>query len=313
LNIEFTYDTVGLVAFDNLKLFKDIAQTRSISRGAALNGVSQSAASQHLQELERQLDATLLDRSTRPLIITEAGRLYLDFCKDVLRRHEDFHAALDRFKHQVEGTVRVASIYSAGLSEMSELEQSFSYQYPEAKLQVEYLRPEKVYEAVLADRVDLGLVSYPEGNREVTVIPWRREEMVVVTSVHHPLAGMTSVRPGDLTGVEFVGFDEELPIQQAVKRFFEENGVQVKTMMHFDNLQMIKEAVMHKVGVSIMPVRVLQTELTQGRLAAIPITNTPLFRPLGIIHRKKKRFNRAAQAFLDMLQQNPAPVLVGIE
>jgi LysR family transcriptional regulator, transcriptional activator of the cysJI operon len=304
---------MGLVWFDNLKLFKDIAQTKSVSRGAALNGVSQSAASQYLQELERQLEVTVLDRSTRPLAPTEAGRLYLDFCKDVLRRHEDFQAALDRLKHQVEGTVRVASIYSVGLSEMSDLEQSFSYRYPEAKLQVEYLRPEKVYEAVQADRVDVGLVSYPEGNREITVIPWRREEMVVVTSVHHPLAGLTSVRPEDLNGVEFVGFDEELPIQHAVKRFFEENGVHVKLVMRFDNLQMIKEAVMHKVGISMMPVRVIQTELTQGRLVAVPIANTPLYRPLGIIHRKKKRFNRAAQAFLEMLQENPAPVLVGIE
>lgn len=311
--IGIAYDKVRAVWFDNLKLFKDIAQTKSVSRGAALNGVSQSAASQYLQELERQLDVTVLDRSKRPLTVTEAGRLYLDFCKDVLRRHEDFQAALDRLKHQVEGMVRVASIYSVGLSEMSELEQTFSYRYPDAKLQVEYLRPEKVYEAVQADRVDIGLVSYPESNREITVIPWRREEMVVVTSIHHPLAGLSSVHPTDLNGAEFVGFDEELPIQQAVKRFFEDNGVHVKMTMHFDNLQMIKEAVMHRVGISIMPVRVIQTELTHGRLVAVPIANTPLYRPLGIIHRKKKRFNRAAQAFLEMLQENPAPVLVGIE
>ncbi len=173
------------MSFDNLKLFKDIAQTRSVSRGAALNSVSQSAASQHLQELERQLEVVVLDRSTRPLTITDAGRLYLDFCKDVLRRKEDFEAALDRLKHQVEGTVRIAAIYSVGLSEMSELEQSFAGRYPGASLQVEYLRPEKIYEAVLADRVDLGLVSYPEPNRELTVLPWRREEMVVVTSPYH--------------------------------------------------------------------------------------------------------------------------------
>ena len=278
-----------------------------------MNGVSQSAASQALQELERQLDITLLDRSTRPLAITEAGRLYLDFCKDVLRRQEDFHAALDRLKHQVEGTVRVASIYSVGLSEMSQLEQHFSNRFPEARLQVEYLRPEKVYEAVLADRVDLGLVSYPEGTREITSIPWRREEMVVVAALQHPLAGLTSVEPRDLNGVDFVGFDEELPIQQAVKRFFEDHGVHPNMVMHFDNLQMIKEAVMHRVGVSIMPVRVVQSEVSQGRLTALPIANTPLFRPLGIIHRKKKRFQRAAAAFLEMLQENPAPVLVGIE
>jgi LysR family transcriptional regulator, transcriptional activator of the cysJI operon len=278
-----------------------------------MNGMSQSAASQHLQELERQLVAPLLDRSTRPLTTTEAGRLYLEFCKDVLRRYEDFEAALDRMKHQVEGTVHVGSIYSVGLSEMSDLEQRFSGAYPGATLQVEYLRPEKVYEAVLADRVDLGLVSYPESSREITMLPWRREEMVVVTSPYHPLAGQRSVRPKDLTGTEFVGFDDDLPIQQAVRRFFEEHNVHVNVVLHFDNLQMIKEAVMHRMGVSIMPVRVVQSELAQGRLVAIPLAGTPLYRPLGIIHRKKKRFNRAGQAFLEMLQDNPVQVMVGIE
>ena len=278
-----------------------------------MNGMSQSAASQHLQELERQMDAMLLDRSTRPLTLTEAGRLYLEFCKDVLRRNEDFEAALDRLKHQVEGTVRVASIYSVGLSEMSGLEQGFSRAYPGANLQVEYLRPEKVYEAVLADRADLGLVSYPESTREITMLPWRREEMVVVASPYHPLAGQRSVRPKDLNAADFVGFDDDLPIQQAVQRFFEEHNVHVKLVLHFDNLQMIKEAVMHRMGISIMPVRVVQSELAQGRLVAIPLAGTPLYRPLGIIHRKKKQFNRAAQAFLEMLQENPAPVLVGIE
>ena len=69
---------------DHLKLFKDIAQARSFSRGAAANGVSQSAASQHLQDLEERFGATLLDRTTRPLTITEAGKLYLELCRDVL-------------------------------------------------------------------------------------------------------------------------------------------------------------------------------------------------------------------------------------
>ncbi len=302
-----------VLSFENLKLFRDIAVYRSVSRGAAINGVSQSAASQQVQELERQLSVDLLDRSTRPLTLTEAGRLYLDLCKDVLRRYEDFETALDRKKYQVEGTVRVASIYSVGLSEMSGLEQSFSRTYPEATLQVEYLRPEKVYEAVLSDRVDLGLISYPEPSREITMLPWRREEMVVVASPYHPLAGQSSVRVESLNGVDFIGFDDDLPIQQAVRRFFEEHGVIVKPVLHFDNIQMIKEAVMHRVGVAIMPVRVIQSELAQGRLVAITLVGAPLYRPLGIIHRKKKRFNRAAEAFLELLQENPTPVLVGIE
>ncbi len=278
-----------------------------------MNGMSQSAASQQLQELERQLDMSLLDRSTRPLTVTDRGRLYLEFCKDVLRRWEDLQAELDHLRYQVEGTVRVASIYSVGLSEMAELERCFSSRHPEATLQVEYLRPEKVYEAVLADRADLGLVSYPEPKREITVTPWRLEEMVVVASPNHAVAGGKSVRPESLSGVDFVGFDDDLPIQQAVRRFFEEHNVHVRVVLHFDNLQSIKEAVMHGVGVSIMPLRVIQAELAQGRLVALPLEGTPLFRPLGIVHRRKKRFNGPGQAFLKMLQENPAPVLAPID
>ena len=80
------------VNYENLKLFRDIAQTHSFSRGASMNGISQSAASQHVQELERSLAVELLDRSTRPLVVTPAGRLYGEFCRDILRRKEDFES-----------------------------------------------------------------------------------------------------------------------------------------------------------------------------------------------------------------------------
>ena len=79
-----------------IKVFKDIAQTRSLSRSAAANGVSQSAVSQQVQEVERSLGVTLLDRSSRPLGITPAGNLYAQFCADVLRRKEELDDALSR-------------------------------------------------------------------------------------------------------------------------------------------------------------------------------------------------------------------------
>lgn len=288
------------------KLFRDIAQSRSVSKGAKLNGIGQSAASQHLQDLEEQLGIALLDRSCRPLIVTDAGKLYLEMCRDVLRSHDEFQAALERMKTEVEGTVRVASIYSVGLSEMSQLEREFSRRYPDARLDVEYLRPEKVYEAVVTDRADLGLLSYPEATKEVTVLPWRQEEMVVAASPYHPLAEKAEVRPADLEGLDFVGFDEDLPIRRDIDRFLREHHVEVNLTLHFDNLQMIKEAVAHGEGVSIMPARIMEQEVKQGRLVPIPISSLRLYRPVGIVHRRKKRFHRAGQAFLELLREPPA-------
>jgi DNA-binding transcriptional LysR family regulator len=295
------------MAHESLKLFRDIAQTRSFSRGAGLNAVSQSAASQQVQELEQDLGIALLDRSTRPLVVTAAGHLYADFCRDVLRRKEEFHVALDLMKQEVEGTVRVASIYSVGLSEMVQLEQEFGRRRPEAKLEVEYLRPEKVYESVLSDSADLGLVSYPEPSREITVIPWRQEEMVVAASPYHPFAANVGAVPADkLEGLDFIGFDDDLPIAREIDRFLSGQGIKVNVTLHFDNIQMIKEAVTHRVGVSIMPARIMNDDIAQGRLVAIPIAAPELYRPLGIIHRKKKRFYPVAQAFLELLCEKPS-------
>jgi len=295
------------VSHQNLKLFRDIAQTRSFSRGAAMNDVSQSAASQQLRDLENELGVSLFDRSSRPLVVTPAGHLYSEFCRDVLRRREEFELALDHLKKEVEGTVRVAAIYSIGLSEMAQLEQEFARRLPEAHIHVEYLRPEKVYEAVMADTVDLGLLSYPGSNRELTVIPWRQEEMVVAVSPDHPLARKELVAPHELNGLEFVGFDEELPIRREVDRFLRDQGVDVIHTARFDNLHMIKEAVAHRLGISIMPARVMNAEIEQGRLVAIPIAGVDLRRPIGIIHRRKKRFLRVAQAFLDLLLETATP------
>src|SRR6202041_2508276 len=299
--------------FDRLKLFRDVAHSRSISRGAGLNGISQSAVSQYLQDLEEQLGMTLLDRGSRPLMVTEAGKLYLDMCRDVLSRRDEFQVALDVLKGEVEGTVRVASIYSVGLSELSRLETEFVRRYPQARIEVEYLRPEKVYEAVATDQADLGLMSYPEATKEGTGLPWGGEELGVAASPYHPLAKNSEVKPQDLDGLDFIGFDEDLPIRKDIDRFLREHHVHVNITLHFDNIQMIKEAVAYGEGVSIMPARVMEEEVGQGRLVPIRIAGFELYRPVGIVHRRKKRFHRAGQALLELLQAptNFTPSLYG--
>jgi len=257
-----------------------------------------------VQEVERRLGTTLLDRSKRPIELTESGRIYYDFCRDVLRREEEFSRALESIKGDMGGTVRVAAIYSTGLSEMSRLRDEFAAKYPAAQLHVEYMRPDKVYDAVRNDAADLGLVSYPEPSREIAALDWRREEMQLAAAVTHPFAARGEVYPADLNGQDFIAFDDDLRIRRELDKFLRSSGVEVNVVMHFDNIQMIKEAVELGSGISILPGRTMQAEIEQGRLAAIRLVAPELMRPVGIVHRKRKRFNRAAEAFLSMLGEN---------
>jgi len=303
------------VLFGECKLFRDIAHARSLSKAAAMNGISQSAATQHIQELEKRLGVQLLDRSTRPLGLTPGGKLYAELCRDVLRREEDFTAALDEIKAETEGTVRVASIYSIGLSEMPRLREEFLRACPGAQLHIELLRPNKVYEAVLEGEADLGFISYPEHRRDLSVIPWREERMTVAVYPSHALARRRNLVPADLNGQDFIAFDEEVIIRRELDRFFRDNGVTISIVMQFDNIQSIKEAVALGSGISILPERTMLTEVEQGRLISIPMQAPELVRPTGIIHRRKKKFTRAAREFLKMVVGAEEPVdaeLVGM-
>lgn len=286
----------------HFKLFRDIAQLRSMSRGAESNSVSQSAASQHVAELETKLEVQLIDRTRRPLKLTEAGELYNGLCRDILRRVEEFESALGQLQQAVVGKARVAAIFSVGLSEMSKLQSEFTARWPKAELEVEYLHPEKVYQAIRDDRADIGLVSYPQASKEIDVIDWREEQMAVAVAAGHALAKKTRVSPRELLDHPFVSFDPDLPIRREVDRFLKEQGAPIAVEAHFGSIPEVKEALSLGRYFAILPIRMLQNEIEQGRLVAVPLAGPPLVRPLGIIHLRRKRFNRATQSLLALLQ-----------
>lgn len=290
----------------NLRLIRDAAHARSISKAARLSDISQSAASQAIQEIERELGVELFDRATRPLSITNAGKLYVEFCRDVLRRHDELLAALNVLRKRADETVRLAAIYSVGLSEMEEIESRFSKCFPDAQLEILYLRPERVWEAVAHDRADLGLMSYAESSREIVALPWREEEMVVAAAPGHSLTRQEKVSPAMLEAQAFVGFDDDLPIHSEIDRYLRERRVSVDVVLRFDNIEMIKQAVAHGSGISIMPRRVMRADLEAGRLVALDLNPAELYRPVRIIHRRRKVFNQAAAGLLEMLQDEQA-------
>jgi DNA-binding transcriptional LysR family regulator len=160
-----------------------------------------------------------------------------------------------------------------------------------------------VWEAVEEDQADLGLMSYAESSRDVIALPWREEEMVVAVSPEHALATREVVPATALEGESFVGFDEDLPIQSQIDRYLREQKVSVEMTLRFDNIQTIKEAVVHGAGISIMPRRVMREDVKQGRMVALRLQPADLFRPVCIVHRRRKVFNEVTNGLLALLRE----------
>jgi DNA-binding transcriptional LysR family regulator len=289
---------------ETLRLYCDVLRLRSFSRGAELNYVSQSAASQAVQQLEGDLGVALIDRTKRPFLVTAEGRAFFDACRALLEGYEKAKAGIAAMQAQLAGTVRVAAIYSVGLHDLSRHVQRFMALYPAARVQLECLHPHKVVDAVLGDSADIGIMSYPPTNRALTVVPLRSEPMAFVCHPTHRLARRRIVAPEDLGGESFIAFDPGLTIRKAIDRALRQHGVRVNVVMEFDNIETIKQAITIGSGVSLLPRHTVIKEAGLRTLAVVPLTVGDLMRPVGIIHRRQKRLTPTVSRFVDLLRES---------
>jgi DNA-binding transcriptional LysR family regulator len=288
---------------ETLRIFCDVVQHQSFSRGATLNDVSQSAATQSVHRVEKYFGVQLVDRSKRPFVLTPEGQACYEGFRGVLELYDSVEARVRSLRMDVSGLVRVAAIYSVGLHDMSRCMQDFMRRYPKAKVRLEYLRPNKVLDAVLSAEVDLGIVSYPTASPELNVIPLRCERMVLVCLPQHRLAREKAVTAEHLQGEDFVAFDRDLSIRKEIDRYLRQRSVNIRMVMEFDNIETIKQAVQIGAGVTILPQPTVREEAEKGTLSVVRLIAPELRRPIGIIHRHRKVFTPTAGKFVELLQE----------
>jgi DNA-binding transcriptional LysR family regulator len=286
----------------SLKVFCDVVGWNSFSRAADENGISQSGASQVVNQLERRLGVKLIDRSKRPFVLTPEGETYYEGCRKLVQRYDALVDQVRTLHDEVSGRLRVVSIYSVGLHHMSRYLQEFLSQYPRANVRLEYQHPHRVYEAVEKDHADLGLVSYPRSSRTIEAIGWREEPMVLVCAPSHRLASYDEVALEDLADEKVIGFDSDLTIRREIDRVLQLHHAEVRVIMEFDNIETIKRAIEIDAGVALLPEPTVLREVEAKTLVMVPLATDELVRPLGIIHRRGKELGSTARRFIELLQ-----------
>ncbi len=292
---------------DTLKVFCDVVRLRSFSRGAEANNVLQATASLAVQRLEKHLGVALIDRSCRPWKLTREGQIFYDGARKVLEAYYALESEVRGNPSAANMVVRVAAIYSVNLHDMSRCVRRFSEMRPHARVELEYLHPSRVCERVLNDEVDLGIISFPQGRRDLTVIPWREEPMVVACHPQHRFAREKRLAAKRLGGESLVGFDAGLVIRKKIDAFLRAHGVEVKVVLTFDNVEAVKRAVEVGSGVAILPRPTLEHELQAGTLAAVPFSPQRFVRPLGIVYRRGRRLYPNTEAFVELLRNGGHP------
>src|SRR2546421_2230226 len=173
---------------ESLKVFCDLAETESFTKAAQINNVTQSAVSQQISSLERLFKSLLIERSKKKFRLTREGQVLYEYSKQIISTYGALQHKLQEIKDIISGTIRVATIYSIGLHDLPPYMKKFLKAYPTVHVHVEYRRANQVYEDVLGNVVDLGLVAFPSKDTKIEVVALRRDNMVLICHPQHPLA-----------------------------------------------------------------------------------------------------------------------------
>ena len=288
---------------ESLKVFCDLAETKSFTKAAQINSVTQSAVSQTISTLERRFNSLLIERSKKNFRLTPEGDVFYDYSKRILQTCDALQSRLQEIDGIVSGNIRVATIYSIGLHVLPPYVKRFLKSHPSVNVHVEYRRDDQVYEHVLGNVVDLGLVAYPTHDSRVQIVPIRKDTLVLICHPQHALAGRKTVKVKALDGLKFVSYERDIPTRRALDKIFKRHRVAVQQVMQFDNIETIKRAVEIDSGVAIVPRETISEELATGTLAVLELENGAYSRPLGVVYKKNKVLSPAIKKFITLLKE----------
>ncbi|MBI5724244.1 MAG: LysR family transcriptional regulator [Planctomycetes bacterium] len=286
-----------------MKTFCDLIETGSFSKAAEINYVSQSAVSQQLAKIERDLSTQLVSRGGGIVIPTEAGKVFLKGARDIIRRHEELLSEIKSASSTIRGVLRVGTIYSVGFYLLEPYVRKFLQAHPDVSLHVEYARANRIYASIIGGEMNIGVVACPEKHRSIEVIPLAGEELVVAFDPRHEFASRQVIHPQDLNGQKFVAFEPSLPTRRHIDKLLKKSHVNVNVVLEFDNIELVKRAVEIRAGLSILPLENVKHEASLGDILYRRIESPRKWlRPLGIVRRRGTAPGPAERMFLSILR-----------
>ncbi len=282
----------------SLQIFRDLLETQSFGETARRNYLTQSAVSHHLKTLEQKFGRRLVERGRRRVRLTRAGAQVLEAAQEILKRYAQLERDLKGPATEVIGRLQVGSIYTFGLYELPRYATTFLKRYPKVDLLVTYLRDADIYESLLTDHIEVGIVDYPKPHPQLAMTLFQKERIVLIVPPSHPWAAKRKIGLAKLHDQPFIVPVAEFPVDQ----IFQRTKFRVKVVHAFDNIEITKRAVEVGLGLALVPRITVAEEVRRGKLRAIELAEGPFDRPIGLVTRKGAELSVAAKAFIDLLK-----------
>lgn len=282
-----------------LEIFEKIATTGSVTRAGEELLLTQSAVSMALAQLEQVSANPLFERSGRRLLLNDSGRLLLKDAREILLAVKHVEQQLQGDSDHLVGELLVGGSTTIGNYLLPALLGAFAKQYPKTRVELRVGNTLQVAEWLEAGYLDIAFVEGPCHSRGVVAVPWRDDELVVVTGPEHPWAGVERVTPEMLAMAPWIMREKGSGTREIFEDAMEKAGISYAIALEFGHTEAIKNGVASGLGVSCLSRVAVHRELEHGLLveAKNPLK---LRRSLTLLKRRESYCTALLAAFLKL-------------
>jgi len=283
-----------------LKVFLTVAGEKSFSHAAEKLFRTQPAVSLALQRLEAELDEKLIDRSGKVLLLTDAGKIVLDYARRFENLERELSNSLAELRDNSAGRLVIGANESTTLYLLRHIEQ-YRRLYPKVKVQVRRSLSSKIPTQLIDGDLEMGVISYlPADDRLVSQVIFT-DHLAFVVSPEHRFAQRESVSITELDMETFIAHNVVSPYREVVLREFQRHKVTLNMDVEMPTVETIRHMVQRNEGVAFLPRMCVLHELEQGLLREVKVPELVVERKIHLVYPAKRALSHAARAFLELI------------
>jgi DNA-binding transcriptional LysR family regulator len=288
---------------DQLHTFLEIVRLKSFSKAAQTCYRTQPAISAQVRQLEQELNAALFERLGTKIALTMAGRIFADYCEQILDLRKRAQDAINELERAPRGELVMAANEATCIYVLPRVFAEFKKKFPNVQLLVDRSYGAHVVQAVLDNQADFGITQLPVQEKKLQVVKIHTDEIKLIVPFGHKLAPKPYVTPQDLVG-ELLLLPKTGTTRARLNEWLDPIENEMTISMELDSTEMIKRFVMANLGLSFLAVSHCAEELAAKRLEAVSLAPEPMIRRVGLIYRRDKSLSKAALGFIQVTLEN---------
>ena len=285
-----------MIDLEKLETFLTVAKHGGFRGAAKHRGLSQSAVTQHIKQLERSLNAVLIDRSNAVSKLTIEGQALLPYAQMLI---DISMKASDLFRRS---SLTIGASSNVGIYLLQPYLKEFQH-HCGVKLDIVIADNASIADKLQRLEIDVAVMEWWDNRSGFTANIWRSEELVLIVPPSHPWASRSSVQVDELDGIELIGGEKGTGTGRIIERVFGDRDLRINVAMQLGSTEAVKHAVKAGLGVSLVLAGAVTDEVLNRQLSVVRIDGDTLQKDIYVIHRNCPSADSVESKFVDFLRQ----------